>query len=278
MKFDKYKAFPYPVLRPFSDDYLDVEFQAAVEFTIREDKIKVELGYAISSEEILNEIERGHAKFISTVSCRDTYFQEKISSVADSAEFELSIGKLKGEVFVNTYVVVTKNINSFVSPDINSEFGSESFKFRVGDVLAQDETQVFYIDRDFFKPISSVFELVKRDGLSDGVWEVNFDQDHVQIEVNAKMKESIENARNSQDNQAILINSIYFASVMQAVQKLKDPEDKNTYENYKWAKAILGQAHNKGIDLEGKDAYLITEHLMQLPLNLLNNYVFKGND
>jgi len=31
MKFDRYKAFPYPVLRPYSDDYIDIDFQTNVE-------------------------------------------------------------------------------------------------------------------------------------------------------------------------------------------------------------------------------------------------------
>ncbi len=58
MKFDKNKAFPYPVLRPYSDDYKDVEFQATVEFTVGKEKIKTNISYAISSEEILEEINK----------------------------------------------------------------------------------------------------------------------------------------------------------------------------------------------------------------------------
>jgi hypothetical protein len=278
MKFDKNKAFPYPVLRPYSDDYVDVEFQATVEFTISKEKIKVNIGFAISSEEILDEIDRNNAEYIATISCRDTYYQFVLSSANKLVEAEFGIGELKGEVRVSPYVVVKNNINSFISPDINTEFGNGPFSFVKGDILAQDETQVFYIDRDLFKPITSVFELVKKKEQNDGEWTVGFDDDHVQIEVGSKMKESIDNARNTKENRVVLINSIYFAAVMQAIQKLKDSETRATYEDKKWAKVLLGQAHNKGLDINSHDAYLIAERLMQQPMKLLETYVFKGTE
>ena len=64
MKFDRQKAFPYPVLRPESDDYLDCDFQATVDFSVDKDKIKANFIYAISSEEIINEIEKGNAEYV----------------------------------------------------------------------------------------------------------------------------------------------------------------------------------------------------------------------
>jgi len=63
MKFDKNKAFPYPVLRPYSDDYNDVEFQATVEFIISKDKITASVQFAISSSEIVDEIEQNNAEY-----------------------------------------------------------------------------------------------------------------------------------------------------------------------------------------------------------------------
>lgn len=278
MKFDKNKAFPYPVLRPFSDDYKDVEFQAIPEFTVGKDRIKASISYAISSEEIADEIDRGNAEYVAVISCRDTYFQATLTSSNRSVESEFGIGELRGEVRVHPYVVVKNIIESFTSPDINQEFGPGPFRFEIGDILAQDETQVFYIERDLFRPITSVFELVKKDDQSDGIWLVDFDGDHVQIIVSPKLKESIDNARNSKENRAVLLNSIYFAAVMQAVQKLKDPDARINYEDKKWAKAISGQAHNKGLDIDNHDAYLIAERLMQQPVKLLDAYVFKGGE
>jgi hypothetical protein len=119
-----------------------------------------------------------------------------------------------------------------------------------------------------------VFDLVKKDELDDGMWTVGFEENHIQIEVSPKMKESIDAARNDHNKRIVLLNSIYFAAVMQAVQKLKDPNE--SFEGKKWAEVIRRQAHNKGVTLDKHDAYYIAELLMQQPIMLLNAYVFKG--
>ena len=274
MKYDKHKAFPYPVLRPGSDDYHDGEFQTTVEFLISGSNIKASIKFALSSDEIREEISKGNAEYICIISCRDTYVQKMISSTQMNVETEFDIGSLRGEVRVDPYVVVTKEISDFSSIDINREFGDGPFKFQVGDLLAQDETQIFFIDRDLFKPVTSVFDLVKKDSLLDGMWTINFNEDHIQIEVSPKLKESIDDARNDIKNRVILKNSIYFAAVMQAIQKLQDPEE--NFEGRKWANVISKQAHNKGFDINGYDAYLLAEHLMQYPISQLESKVFKG--
>lgn len=276
MKFDAQKAFPYPVLRPYSDDYKDVEFQTTVDPVVGTDKIRLNIAYAISSEEILEEIAKGTAQYVSVISCRDTYFRSVLASSERTIEAEFDIGEFRGEVRVDPYVVVRKEIPGFESPDINTEFGIGPFKFTAGDILAQDEPQVFYIDRDLFKPVTSVFELVKRDELTGGEWTIAFEQDHIQIGVSPNMKEAIDDARNTTKNRAILLNSIYFASVMQSIEKLKDSTDE--FDGYKWAEVIRRQAHNKGVTLDAHDAYQVAERLMQYPLTTLYTYVFRGKD
>lgn len=274
MKFDRNKAFPYPVLRPYSDDYRDLEFQTTVDLAVGKSAIKASFTYAISSKEIKKEISKGNAAYTSVVSCRDTYFQQVLRSQNPTIEARLTTGDLRGEVRIDSYVLVQKLIAKFSSTDINPEFGSGPFSFVPGQILAQDETQIFYVDRDLFKSVISVFDLVKKDGLSDGEWTIGFNSDHIQIEVSAKMKESIDDARNTKKNRVILVNSIYFSAVAQAVQRLKDY--RADFEGRKWADVILRQAHNTACDLDAHDAYVIAQRLMKHPLALLSGYVFKG--
>ena len=80
MKFDRNKTFPYPVLRPFSDDYVDVEFQTNVDFSSSEGAVTTDISYRVSSAELIEQVKNGNAKFVSIVSCRETYFREVIAS------------------------------------------------------------------------------------------------------------------------------------------------------------------------------------------------------
>lgn len=276
MKFDKNKAFPYPVLRPFSDDYIDIEFQATVDFAISGESIDADISFALSSDEIHNEIGKGNAAFLCIVSCRDTYFQEVLSTGDGKIAHQFDPGSLRGEVRVDPYIVVLKGIDGFTSPDINPEFGKASFSFTPGDVLAQDETQVFYIDRDLFKPLTSIFDLVKSETLSGGEWKAGLEEDHVQIEVSPQIKESIDNARNDKQKQVVLLNSLYYPAVIQALQRLK--ESASDYDEKRWAKVIKMQLHNAGWALENHEPYVLAQRLMKHPMVMLETYILKGKD
>ena len=277
MKYDEYKAFPYPVLRPNSDDYLDCDFQTTVNFSTEKQTILVDVSFAISSSEILEQVELGNAEFVAMVSCRDTYFQHMIRTNERKMQASFAMGDLKGAVVVNPYVIVKNQIQNYTSPDINPEFGTETFTFKEGDVLAQDEPYLVYFDQESFKPITSLFDFVHRDNQPDGEWSIDFDSDHIQIVLSKKTKETIDNARASNfKNKVILMNSIYFSAVMQAVLKIQHPD--KTYEDKKWAKVFEKNAHNKNCNLENDDAYLIAQTLLQHSLKRMNEYVFKEKD
>ena len=271
MKFDRSKTFPYPVLRPYSDDYTDVEFQALAEFAITQGSIEVTCTYITSSEELAEQVALGKAKYVSVVSCRETYFRKVIGTVDKSITVSLDPDSLRGEVDVDSYIVAVEEIDGFTSPDINKEFGKSVFFFAPGQILAQEETHCIFVDRELFKPLSSVFELVKSDSLAGGEWRVSLDQDHVQISVSTAMKESIDNARSSSLSKSVLINSIYFSSVVHAIQRMKEGDD---YGETKWARVIQRQLHNQHLDLSVLDAYILAQKLMKHPLGVLNTYVF----
>ncbi len=277
MKYDEYKAFPYPVLRPNSDDYLDCDFQTTVNFSTEKQTILVDVSFDISSPEILEQVELGNAEFVAMVSCRDTYFQHMIRTNERKTQASFAMGDLKGAVVVNPYVIVKTQIQNYTSPDINAEFGAEAFTFKEGDVLAQDEPYLVYFDQESFKPITSLFDFVHRDNQPDGEWSIDFDSDHIQIVLSKKTKETIDNARASNfKNKVILMNSIYFSAVMQAVLKIQHPD--KAYEDKKWAKAFEKNAHNKNCNLESDDAYVVAQTLLQYPLKRMNEYVFKEKD
>ncbi len=271
MKFDEYKAFPYPVLRPNSDDYLDCDFQTSVDPKTENQTILIDVSFAISSPEILEQVEVGNAEFVAMVSCRDTYFQHMIRSQERKAQATFSMGDLKGAVVINPYVVALKKIENFKSPDINPEFGVAAFTFNVGDVLAQDDAHLFYFDQESFKPITSVLDLVQKEEQPDDSWRVDFDGEHIQIVLSTETKRIVDAARSSKKNKAILVNSIYFGAVAEAIQKLKDPE--NPYSERKWAQVFMKHANNKNCNLETDDAYVITQQMMAQPLKRLNEDV-----
>lgn len=272
MQFDTLRAFPYPVLRPDIDDYLEGDIQVVVDFSPSGDgqEITAKVSFTLSVPEIDALVAAGQAQYAVVFACRDTYFRHVAER--DHADFDVTFppGHLRGEVQVYPYVTAVAPITDFTSLQINPEFGSGPFAFEIGSVLAVDRPQIVYIDRDVFRPITSAFVLVKNENLTGAEWRVDTTGDKVAIQVSDQLKVRIDAARNTNSNRAVLLNSIYFAAVMHCIALLQQPDPPDN----RWAKVFEQKAHNAGIDLATHDAYLAAERLLQMPFRLIDTYLF----
>lgn len=162
MQFDPLRAFPYPVLRPYVDDYFEGDLQATIEFEHlpKEGEIRAQVSFAVSVPEIVTLVTEGSASYVVVFACRDTYFRDAVTSSDSTFSRVFTSGELRGEVILYPFVVVTKSVTGYSCPWINTEFGSGPFNFAEGELLAVDEPQVIYLDRESFKPVSSAFVLV----------------------------------------------------------------------------------------------------------------------
>ena len=194
----------------------------------------------------------------------------------EESEVHFPAGRLRGEVQVYPYISAIQPISNYSSDWINPEFGDGPFSYEVGSVLAIDRPQLIYIDRDVFKPLSSVFVLVKDESIVGHEWQVRPTEDKVQIVLSPEAKERVDSARNNKGHRAVLMNSIYFAAVMQCISMLKN--GKEDAESTRWGSVILQKCHNEGINVEEHYEYLIAERLMKSPFQLIEAYVFKGTE
>lgn len=274
MQFDTLRAFPYPVLRPGVDDYTDGDIQATVDFSQSLDGVEtqVDVSFVVSVPEITQLIAAGTAEYAIVFACRDTYFRKAVRSQQANFTHNFQSGSLRGEVLIYPYVLASTKIANFSCAWINKEFGDGPFTFDKGAALAVDLPQSVYIDRDSFKPISSVFNLVKNDNLQYGEWRVEAGQDKVLIAVNPALKERLDLARNDNKNKAILLNSIYFGAVMQCIAYLK--RNDGSYDDLRWANIFRVRCEELAIDLTKHDESYVAQQLMKSPFRVIDGYFF----
>ena len=273
MQFDPLRAFPYPVLRPGSSDYIDSAVQTVVDFIQSADSLEItaEAEISVGVDEIRALIKSGRAQYAVVFACRDTYFRKSVLSHEARLTERFTSGSLRGDVLIYPYVVATDKIEDFQCRWINSEFGDGPFKFPSGAVLVADEPQRRYIDRDTFQPISSCFDLVARENIPSNEWQIDISDDKVRIAVSSVLKQRIDNARNSKENRAILINSIYFAAVVQCLASLgKEGE----VGEQRWARIFRERLADQHLDLENHPATWLAQQLMRHPFTIVDRYFF----
>jgi hypothetical protein len=166
-----------------------------------------------------------------------------------------------------------KPITGYCSALLNREFGPGPFDYEEGAVLAMDRPQVIYVDRELYRPISSVFALVRNENLSMHEWRIDMSGDYVHLQVSTEMKKKIDSARNSSSNRAVLLNSLYFAAVMQCISALRNSD---CYDHLKWARIIRQKCHNMNIDIYSHDEYIVAQRMMKQPLAVLDKLVLEG--
>ncbi|RWO60520.1 hypothetical protein [Mesorhizobium sp.] len=257
------------------DDYLDSDIQADVHFKESENgaKLTAEVDFALSVTELRELVASGKAYYAVVFACRDTYFRRAAISSESNFTETFPVGALRGQVLINPYIVAAEDIDGFTCKWINPEFGPGPFRFPGGAALALDAPQAVFIDREAFKPLSSCFSLVKSDHVPPNEWQVLTERHKVQIAVSPGLKERIDAARNSKENRAILMNSIYFGAVMQCLSVLKQAEAEDP-DDWRWQKVFHQRMENSGIDLEKHSESWIAQQLLRHPIATVDQYFF----
>lgn len=273
MQFDTLRAFPYPVLRPGSNDYLDSALQTVVELVQSPDTLDItaEADIAVGVEEIRALIAAGKAQYAAVFACRDTYFRKAVLSSDRNLRERFPAGALRGEVLIYPYVVASEAIEAFHCRWINPEFGPGPFASPQGAVLAVDEPQLIYVDRETFQPISSCFVLVPNENVPPNEWKVDASEDKVRIGVHPSLKERIGNARNDKKNRAILLNSIYFGAVTQCLTLLKAGDE---VAEQRWTKIVRQRLADQHLDLDAHHESWLAQQLMRHPFAIVDRYFF----
>jgi hypothetical protein len=204
--------------------------------------------------------------------CKDTFYRKAQLSTLPTFEVQFDAGTLRGDVTASPYIVARADIKGYTCELINAEFGKGPFHFPVGSVLAVDVPSKVYIDRDVFKPTSSLFELVHSTSLYGTFWQIRTDQDRVQIVLSPKIKEKLDRFRNEKKNKAILLNSIYFAAVMECVAQLKEQGSDGEHVE-KWKRTMRRRCENLHINIDTDGLHAITQKLMNDPFSRFDAYL-----
>ena len=182
MKYDSDKSFGYPVLSEDSDDYVKSAFQPSFLFDLDDEDpsyFKLKYQFSTSVREIQELIGKGAAAYWIKISCRSTFYS-KLYEVSENGEILIDGKKLRDTVEFSGYVIA-KTSCSLKSKKVNPEFGYDEFPVSNGQVLALARPITYVTEKEFWKPISSIFEYRVDDNLKNGEFTIDIEDEYVHV-------------------------------------------------------------------------------------------------
>ena len=268
------RDIPHPYLYPGNQDYLaPAHFRTAINVTRDPDNNTYHIGIIHELEEpsLQELIDNGQACFTTIVDCTRARLRETYQSTERLAEIILDGTKYSGTVTINAFITATVDINNFKADRWNEWLKmvlENGTNVPQGAILAAAQSHTF--DPDFANEMESCLQIIPSDRVEIGEFEVELEEDLINILVNTEDKPYIDKLRQNPDTQDQLWPGLYLPAIIQAIQNLGEPQNAEKT----WAKTLSAKLGEHGIQLDEPDllkdnALKHAQKLMQKPLSRL---------
>lgn len=246
-------SYPYPILGNFDDIQSELaEDCVKAEMTSDSDSHYYHFVLDIEDETILDLIAQHKAKYAVTVKCKNTLYQDRVSS--DSKEIVVKIPRTSavGRVDFQLFVIATEPFVYF-NPKENPIFMGSSFDINPGDPLVFFPDQYDYLDVTFhmLKHYSSILVPVSDENVEDDDMQIKVDEKievHLSPDTFGKFKE-VNTEQNSQEIMASIVQSALTAALFNLFlggedYEIEGPDDIRRIDKA-WIEAIVKRIDNE---------------------------------
>ncbi len=269
MRYDVSDTYGYPVLRPDNDDYIDCVINSSLNAVADPDLSEISVSYEISIPipEINKLILEKKVQLLIYGECRDTWFDTVHYPEGYSGVFKIPGNKIDGEFVLTWLIVANEKISSYSSAKFNPEYGSAKFDIERGEILALGKSVSFYITRDAFRNVTSLFDYSENINLPIGEWDVSLDEDRIKVQINPAQLPILRIAEGTNKNKSVLLSAIFLPILIQVINEMNANVEE--YEELKWFKVIDHKRSSFPVNVS-KNPVRLAQALLKQPLLKLN--------
>ena len=204
MRIPENTRFPHPVLGLDTGDFVVGEFSVQIEVIENRFTGAVTLEHAITLTEsgILALVESNKASVGYIIKCADTFFSDLRQIAWSTGKTDFSPGLLLNRVSLRPIVWLKTDLNEWNPGTIHHEF-EPPLSLNNGDIVAIGEELIFSVGQAKLAPIESIFDLVRSESISEGLFEVDTTGHRIALLVNEKMFQTLAQLRSITDGPEI---------------------------------------------------------------------------
>jgi len=251
----KNKNFPYPVLSPFTDDYVGDNFKIDFDFENNNEHVNIETNLKLSSEYINELITRGKAKFALRIECSKSRYRRNYTFKSRKFTVNIDAGMIEGLVRLSPFIICTSSIDDYNCDMFHEDYGDRLYALNSGDIIAVTDEIKFYPnkDKDPLEKVTSMFKFCLN--YSDNpstAYDVDHGGNYVKIlmsESSHKILQTLTSSKTRNKNIQHILSAKFIVPTLIYLIDLLELSEADEYESYRWYHVLKRRLDELGYDI-----------------------------
>lgn len=277
----KADLFPYPVLTPELDDYIDnTSFEVSnLEAHIDgSDLVSIRCMFATHNSQLQRLLENKELVYALHLEGEASSYRKLITTSAENPFLNVSIKTdvLPKKLFVNCLILANTTIKNYKNETFNSLYYDDSYVVDTlykGDIVAFLPTQTFEFDvYNAALGQDSIFTISMHNEPYMGL---ELTGDKIVIILPENMFKTYKNLGNVRDKKSLFISSIIMPALVEALGEISN---ERVSHELQWVSSITDILERENIDLGNQSLFVVAQKLLQQPFDdVLQNFFYGGN-
>lgn len=266
--------YPYPVIRPYSEDYTDTVFDGELRVTPESDGYYIRPNFSINNAVVAKMIADGSMTYAVEIECVSTWLR-KLVAVHDNEPIRLDPTYIHETVELTPCIVATTKITDYTNDDFAEEYKEIKYTINAGEVVGIGQKKTFdaFYQNDIIKNGSSI---VRFDG-SDSIKELtcDFSGNLITITLPTEQFNDYKDCGYKKEKYKMLNAVLSVPVIVEAIGIIaideNDEDHKSGFENKSWYKTIVANLKRYAENDDSKYKKLLSKPFTAAEILLGNN-------
>ena len=266
--------YPYPVIRPYVEDYANTIFTGELAVTPEKDGYYIHPHFSIENEEIQDMLNEGLLTYAIQVECVSTWFR-RIFVVTNDAPLKLDPTTIHETVELTPCIIAKQMIDVFTNKDFVEEYRSIQYSVNAGEVIGIGQKRTFdaFYQNDIIKDGTSIVNFEGSDSIKE--LSCDFTGNLITITLPTDQFDDYKDCGYNRSKYALLNAILVIPAIVEAIGIICDDEDnpnaQSGFESKSWYKTIVANLKRYAENDENKYKRLLSRPFTSAEILLGNN-------